>query len=166
MPPLSSTCLLLSRFSSLVLLFFFSLFLCFTHAHRRLDDNKLATLPACLDSLKSLKLLTLNKNALTALPDLKNLTALTELALASNSFSAFPVPVCALPALTRLDLTLNRIATIPADCAETSVATLFVFPFSSPLFSFLFFFLSQLCSLPPIQDAWPQRLHGVPCRDR
>lgn len=98
--------------------------------------------------MQALKLLTASKNALTALPDLTNLTALTELALASNSFAAFPAAVCVLPALAKLDLTLNKIATVPADCADTPVATLFAHT-PSFLLSFSLLLSAQSPHLPP-----------------
>ena len=107
----------------------------------RLDNNKLAKLDDCVSKMKALKLLTLSENQLTDLPNMTDLVALKELVLTSNSFTAFPESVCAIPKLAVLSLAGNKISSIPDTCASCPVTTLFVSLLNlSSISPFLFMF--------------------------
>jgi hypothetical protein len=58
----------------------------------------------------------LSQNLLAALPSrlLRPLSGLTELDLSGNDFHAFPVALCQLPSLTRLDLSHNALTAVDA----------------------------------------------------
>ena len=94
--------------------------------NRRLDDNHVKTIPDCVSGMEAVKILTLSKNKISALPKMDTMKALKELVLSDNSFSTFPEVVCLIPKLETLDLAKNSISVIPTSCTDNKIVNLFV----------------------------------------
>lgn len=77
-----------------------------------LDRNRLTSI-AAVANLTELKWLRLNENNLSALPDLSRLSKLRRIYLRDNRFTAVPETLKDLPALTDIELSGNPITVIP-----------------------------------------------------
>ena len=82
-----------------------------------LDRNELTNVAAVAE-LTGLKWLRLNDNKLSALPDLKGLVNLRRIYLRNNKFAAVPETLKELPALTDIDLSGNPVKEVPQWLAE------------------------------------------------
>ncbi|CAF1010484.1 unnamed protein product [Rotaria sordida] len=79
-----------------------------------LDVNALTSLPDAICELKYLECLTVSCNKLQTLPlSFKKLIRLESLHLASNHFQAFPLVICQMESLKFLDLSCNQIVILP-----------------------------------------------------
>lgn len=83
-----------------------------------LDRNELEEFPAELTTLTGLKWLRLNRNRLSALPDLSPLVNLRRIYLKGNRFTEVPEALKSLPSLTDVDLSQNPISEVPAWLVE------------------------------------------------
>lgn len=83
-----------------------------------LDRNDFEEFPVELTTLTGLKWLRLNRNRLSALPDLSPLVNLRRIYLKGNRFTAVPEALKSLPALTDVDLSQNPISEVPAWLVE------------------------------------------------
>lgn len=90
--------------------------LAFSRIRSRRMVSSLQTLPAEIGNLTSLTTLDLAGNSFTTLPaELGNLTKLTTLDLSNNSFSTFPVEIENISSLTSLDLAGNSLQYLPPE---------------------------------------------------
>lgn len=126
-----------------------------------LTNRGLTTIPAEIENLSSLELLSLGGSKLTSLPpEIGNLPSLTKLRLNHNRLTSFTPEISNLPSLDWLELSDNQLTSLPPEIGDFSSLTYLRLddnqltslpPEIGNLTSLSYFYLpgNQLTSLPP-----------------
>lgn len=91
-----------------------------------LDNNLIKTIPAEIENLQNLFLLSVSKNQITILPKgLEKLNNLIVLNLSCNQISKFPEAVKSLPNLERLNISKNPLKALPSQIFKEKLEIIF-----------------------------------------